>query len=163
MFKIPIPIQETSTWNVGKQTNAAKLIHDASIIIWDEGPIVHKYVLECVNITLCDVMDCDDTFGGKVILLGGDFRHVLPVIRHGVQADIIESTLKRSFLWSFVKNLHLTINMRVQKRASYTNDTFEIFVLDVGNGANQIVENEMSVIKLPEKIAWIPVKMDFNS
>lgn len=42
--------------------------------------------------------------------------------------------------------------MRVQKRASHINDTFEKFVLDVGNGANQIVENGMSVIKLPEEI-----------
>lgn len=138
MFKIPIPIQEMSTCNIGKQTNAAKLIHGASIIIWDEAPMVHKYVLECVNRTLCDIMDCKDPFGGKVILLGGDFRQVLPVIRHGGQADIIESSLKRSFLWSFVKTLHLTINMRVQKRASHINDTFEKFVLDVGNGANQI-------------------------
>lgn len=64
-------------------------------------------------------MDCKDPFGGKVILLGGDFRQVLPVIKHGGQADIIESSLKRSFLWSLVKTLHLTINMRVQKRASH--------------------------------------------
>lgn len=82
MFKIPIPIQEMSTCNIGKQTNAAKLIHDASIIIWDEAPMVHKYVSECVNRTLCDIMDCKDPFGGKVILLGGDFSQVLPVSRY---------------------------------------------------------------------------------
>lgn len=98
MFKVPIPIQETSTCNVGKQTNAANLIHDASIIIWDEAPMVHKYVLECANRTLCDIMDCEDSFGGKVILLGGDFRQVMPVIRHGGQANIIESTLKSFFM-----------------------------------------------------------------
>lgn len=40
---------------------------------------------------------------------------------------------------------------------------FEKFVLDVGNGANQIVENGMSVIKLPEEICLDPMKMDFNS
>lgn len=65
MFKIPIPIQEMSTCNIGKPTNAAKLIHDASIIIWDEAPMVHKYVSECVNRTLCDIMDCKDPFGGS--------------------------------------------------------------------------------------------------
>lgn len=85
MFKIHIPIQETSTCNVGKQSIAAKLIHDTSIIIWDEI----QYVLECVNRTLFDIMDCEDPFGGKVILLGGDFRQVLPVIRHGGQSAII--------------------------------------------------------------------------
>ena len=48
------------------------------------------------------------------MLLGGDFRQVLPVIRHGSQADIIESNLQRSFLWSHVQVFHLTVNMRVQ-------------------------------------------------
>lgn len=89
MFKMHIPIQETSTCNVRKQSIAAKLIHDTSIIIWDEIPMVYKYVLECVNRTLFDIMDCEDPFGGKVILLGGDFRQVLPVIRHGGQSAII--------------------------------------------------------------------------
>lgn len=51
--------------------------------------MVYKYVLECVNRTLFDIMDCEDPFGGKVILLGGDFRQVLPVIRHGGQPAII--------------------------------------------------------------------------
>lgn len=46
--------------------------------------------------------------------------------------------------------------MRVLKRASHTNDMFEKFVLDVGNGANQIVENRTSVIKLPEEICLDP-------
>lgn len=36
--------------------------------------MVYKYVLECVNRIFCDIMDCEDIFGGKVILLGGDFR-----------------------------------------------------------------------------------------
>lgn len=40
---------------------------------------------------------------------------------------------------------------------------FEKFVLDVGNGANQIVENGMCVINLPEEICMDPMKMDFNS
>lgn len=52
-----------------------------------------------------------------------------------------------------MKTLHLPINMRVQKRASHTNDMFEKFVLDVGNGANQIVENGM-LLNFQKKFAW---------
>lgn len=54
---------------------------------------------------------------------------------------------------SFVKTLHLPINMRVQKRASHTNDMFEKFVLDVGNGANQIVENGI-ILNFQKKFSW---------
>lgn len=46
---------------------------------------------------------------------------------------------------------------------STTNDMFEKFVLDVGNGANQIVENGMAVIKHPEEICLDPITIDFNS
>ncbi|CAC5395794.1 unnamed protein product [Mytilus coruscus] len=57
--------------------------------------MVHKHVIECGHRTFCDIMECNDPFGGKIVMLGGDFRQVLPVIRHGRQADIVESNLKR--------------------------------------------------------------------
>ena len=38
-----------------------------------------KYAMELVDRTLCDIMDNDLPFGGKIIVLGGDFRQLLPV------------------------------------------------------------------------------------
>jgi len=35
-------------------------------------------------------------FGCKVIVLGGDFRQILPVIPHGTRIDIVASSLKKS-------------------------------------------------------------------
>ena len=107
-FKIPIPILDTSTCNIPIQSSLAELIRIASIIIWDEAPMMHKYVFECVHRTLCDIMKSDNPFGGKIPLLGGDFRQVLPVIRHGSQANVIFSSLQHSFLWTHVCKLHLT-------------------------------------------------------
>ena len=58
----------------------AKLIQAASLIIWDEAPMAHKHIFECVDRTLRDIMGAVDElnktklFGGKVMLLGGDFR-----------------------------------------------------------------------------------------
>jgi ATP-dependent DNA helicase PIF1 len=39
--------------------------------------------LMVVNRLLKDIMENDVFFGGKVIVLGGDFRQVLPVVPHG--------------------------------------------------------------------------------
>ena len=44
-------------------------------------------------------------------MFGGDFRQILPVIRHGTEADVVSACLNRSPLWSNIKVLKLTINM----------------------------------------------------
>ena len=54
-------------------------------------------------------------FGGKIFVLGGDFRQVLPVIPLGSRSDIVQSCLKNSFRWRHVHVMKLTINMRVQQ------------------------------------------------
>ncbi|XP_064644734.1 ATP-dependent DNA helicase PIF1-like [Lineus longissimus] len=100
-FKIPILIQPHSTCSISKNSSLATNIKNAALIVWDEAPMMHKHVFEALHRSLCDIMDVPDNipFGGKTILLGGDFRQVLPVIRHGKEADVLASSLKNSFLW----------------------------------------------------------------
>ena len=160
-FKIPIPILPTSTCNISRQSDLAELIRQSSIIIWDEAPMLHRFVFECVHRTLCDLMQNERPFGGKVMLLGGDFRQILPVIRHGSQADIIESNLQRSFLWSHVQIFHLTINMRVQALKDTSNSksdkAFEKYLLSVGNGEEKIYSDLGSAkIEVPENLCIEP-------
>jgi hypothetical protein len=57
----------------------AELVHKANLIIWDEAPMMHHQVFEVVDQTLHDLMQLDDAqaidkiFGGKTMVLGGDF------------------------------------------------------------------------------------------
>lgn len=96
--------------------------------------MIHKHVLECLHKTLCDLTGSPLQFGGKVILLGGDFRQVLPVIRHATHAEIIDSNIQNSFLWKHFSIYHLTVNMRVQSTSPITSK-FEDFLLDIGIGS----------------------------
>ena len=50
------------------------------LIIWDEAPMTKKQAIEAVDRMLQDVCSCTDLFGGKVVVFGGDFRQVLPVV-----------------------------------------------------------------------------------
>ena len=77
-------------------------------------PMVHSGI----DRTLRDLCSCDIPFGGKVIMFECNFRQILPVIRHGTEADVVSACLNRSPLWSPVKVLKLTINMRLRNLSS---------------------------------------------
>jgi ATP-dependent DNA helicase PIF1 len=51
--------------------------------------------------------------GNKVIVVGGDFRQVLPVVPKESEAQIADSCLNQSYLWEHIKTAKLKINMRV--------------------------------------------------
>jgi hypothetical protein len=74
-------------------------------------------------------MGCELPFGGKVMVFGGDFRQVLPVVPRGTRAQIMDATLLRSYIWKDVRKICLTRNMRVQ-----SDPWFSDYLLRVGNG-----------------------------
>jgi hypothetical protein len=46
-------------------------------------------------------------FGGKTVVLGGDFRQVLPVVESGsrLELDTIDASITNSYLWKHVRIL----------------------------------------------------------
>ena len=79
-FKIPIDITEFSTCTIKRQSNLANLIHRTSLIIWDEAPMTIRYAFDAVERTFRDLSAHDPSnsfthlsFGGKTVVLGGDF------------------------------------------------------------------------------------------
>jgi ATP-dependent DNA helicase PIF1 len=98
-FKIPLKLIENATLNINKQSDLTTLIRDAKVILWDEAPMLNKIVYEAVDRTFKDLLDNDKPFGGKVVVLGGDFRQILPVIVRGTREQIVNVCLSKSILW----------------------------------------------------------------
>ncbi|GMF63195.1 unnamed protein product [Phytophthora fragariaefolia] len=114
-FKIPLELTNKSTCGIYKQSHLKRLIQRASLIIWDEAPMTHRHAFEAVDRSLRDIMDNDqEPFGGKVFVLSGDFRRILPAVVRVTPAETIDACLKSSKLWEHFKQLHLTENMRVR-------------------------------------------------
>ena len=118
-FKIPFSLNGTSTCNITLQSEEAKLIQNTELILWDECPMMHRHAFEALDRTLRDIMGAIDPmnrnvpFGNKIIIFGGDFRQVLPVVKKGTQNDIVNASFCRSILWNSIRRYKLTINMRI--------------------------------------------------
>ena len=116
----------------------AELIRRAKIIIWDEAPMLRKQAFECVDRLLRDLMKSIDSlneeklFGGKLIVFGGDYRQILPVIRKGSPRDIIDNSLKNSYIWPNLHKFKLTENMRLINNPE--SEQFSQYLLEIGEG-----------------------------
>ncbi|XP_076937499.1 uncharacterized protein LOC143605165 [Bidens hawaiensis] len=79
-LKIPIDLTDESNCNISKNSYLSELIIETELIIRDEAPMSDRKCFEALDRTLKDILNNgQQSFGGKSILLGGDFRQTLPV------------------------------------------------------------------------------------
>ncbi|KAG2782882.1 hypothetical protein PC129_g18559 [Phytophthora cactorum] len=102
--------------------------------------MTHRHAFEAVNRSLRDLMDNDDEpLGGKVFVISGDFRQILPVVVRGTPAQTIDACLKSSTLWLKFQQLHLRENMRVMSAQNESTATeLAEFLLQVGEERHEI-------------------------
>lgn len=134
-FKLPVPILDTSVSSMRLRSNDAQILREAALIIIDEATMLYKDGLRIIDRLLREIMGDERPFGGKVFLLGGDFRQTLPVVVRGTRNDIIENCIKSSPLWHQFRQLGLTANMRSEGQQAH-ND----WLLQVGEGTVPRVE-----------------------
>ncbi|KAK7301999.1 hypothetical protein RJT34_12876 [Clitoria ternatea] len=144
----------------------AELLKETKLIIWDKAPMAHKFCFEAFDKTLKDIMSNSNNgnspFGGKVIVFGGDFRQILPVIPRGNRSDIVNATINASYLWQHCHMLTLTKNMRLQNNLSNSNAEelreFSQWILDVGDGKIGESNDGYATIRIPNSF----LIMDFH-
>jgi ATP-dependent DNA helicase PIF1 len=90
-------------------------------------------------------MECALPFGGKIMVFGGDFRQVLPVVTRGNRVQIIDTTLKRSYLLPQIRKIRLTLTMRAQ-----SDPWFSDYLLRIGNGIEETIGDDY--VRLPDEI-----------
>ena len=130
LFKLPVPIIDTSVCNVSPTSKHAAFLKSITMFIIDEASMVPSLALNAIDLMLRDITGTEVPFGGKIFLLGGDFRQVLPVVPRSSRAVIFENCLKSSHLWSLFTVFKLTKNMR----ARGSELEFANWLLSLGNG-----------------------------
>ncbi len=101
--------------SIKAQEGRAEVLRRAAIILWDEASMIPYGALDCVDRLLRDVMVSDLPFGGKVIILGSDFRQLLPVVPRADEAEIIANTILHHYTLQdgTFRKFTLTQNMRL--------------------------------------------------
>jgi hypothetical protein len=170
-FRIPLDIGERTMCNMSRGTNLAELVDKATLILWDEAPMTHRRCFEAVDRSMRDILSVNDAskkllpFGGKTIVLGGDFRQVLPVVEGASRTETLNSALISSPLWNHITVLKLEQNMRLSNPSLSTAEKAELalfadWVLSVGNGTVPMKTREgesvPSWLSLPPDIALLP-------
>ncbi|XP_034918726.1 uncharacterized protein [Populus alba] len=138
-FKIPLEVNESSTCEIKHNTHLSRLLEMTSLIVWDEAPMNNRFCFEALDRSLRDVLRLNNPFGGKSVLLGGDFRQILPVIPGGTKEEIINASFTSSLLWSAFTFLTLNQNMRLSAEGLSPDQKDELrqfaeWILLIGDG-----------------------------
>nr|GEZ58632.1 DNA helicase [Tanacetum cinerariifolium] len=112
--------------------------------------------------SLRDMLDAPHSlFGGKSVLLGGDFRQTLPVKKGASKMEVIASYISESNLWPHFKVFMLKENMRFSRPDINANEqslvsSFASWLLDIGDG-NIGKADEQD----PENSNWISIPSEY--
>ena len=61
-------------FNIKQQSGVAQLLRLAKIIKWDESSMAHRKGVETVDRSIQEITQLHLPFGGKIMILGGDFK-----------------------------------------------------------------------------------------
>jgi ATP-dependent DNA helicase PIF1 len=144
-FHILLNITKESICDIKQGSYLADLIRRTSLIIWEKAPMAHKHCFEALDKSLRDILrftnvnSRDTPFGGMTVVMGGDFRQILPVIPKGQRPHIVDACLKCSYLWKHFEEYKLTENMRVTALINTPEEQektseFVDWILNIGDG-----------------------------
>jgi len=172
-FKIPCEVEDDMICDVSRGTMLSELIELTSLVIWDEALMANRKCFEALDRTFRDIEKVKNPeianipFGGKVVVLGGDLRQILPVVEDGSKQDVIAATIIASRLWSHVEVLSLKQNMRLlcspedpiqQQQVA----AFNKWILDIGENKIPTLakegEDEGSWITIPQEFLVSPAE-----
>ena len=151
-FKFPINLQEWQIKNLKIPKRTKERLQRAKIIIVDEVSMCNKIYLEAMDeILRTKVMNVNIPFGGKNIVVVGDFRQIPPIIRKGRNRSIIDASFKMSRVFKRFDIMRLKKNEKVSMK--YPHDIrYAKFLLDLGNGDFPTIDEYNKTIEIPAEV-----------
>lgn len=86
-------MQESTTCDISPNSEKGKLLKECSLIIWYEASMMHKHGFEALHYTLQDIRKNKLLMGGVLVILAGDFRQILPIVKGGTKFDEMKAKI----------------------------------------------------------------------
>ena len=152
-FRIPLNLLQSDKplCHVKQPSPTATLLRQCSLIVWDEATMSNKRAFEALDRTLQDIRQSSKPFGNVLMILSGDFRKTLPIIKNGTRPNEVAACIKSSYIWPLVESHSMTTNMRVYLHRDDEADRFPNMLLSVGNG--KIPTSAKDTIEIPPTLA----------
>ena len=139
-LKAPLSPDPESTLQIRAQSHLAKLVRMSKLVLIDEATMLDCQLLEAMDRTFRDLMQVEDKpFGGKSVILAGDFRQCLPVVQGATRAGTVRHCINQSFLWSTFTLMSLTVNMRVRASGDPALEEFIRWTMSIGDGDSESI------------------------
>ncbi|XP_064215709.1 uncharacterized protein LOC107398926 [Tribolium castaneum] len=136
-FRLPLLLTETTVGGFAEETTDSNFVKNTALIIWDEASMAPRKAVLAIDRYLRRLMNIDREFGGKIVVFGGDFRQLLPVVPRAHAGEILNECVQAVPFWDNVVKLKLTQNMRYLNAALEdinVDRTFPDFLLRIGEG-----------------------------
>jgi len=114
--------------------------------------MIPRYALEIIDRMLDDIMNNNLPFGGKIIVLDGDFKQLLPIKIHSTRSEIVNLSIKFNSTLRHFLNFSLTENIQVLPEET----EFAKFLLDMGD---DVLNNSNNNRQLPD-CCLAPINVD---
>ena len=79
LFGLPHNVNESTKIVINDNDSLMRRLVETDVFIIDEASAINKHQLKYIEMKLRFLMGNNQLFGGKVIILGGDFRQCLPI------------------------------------------------------------------------------------
>ena len=123
LFKIPVkedPAELTEIQcDIPFSSERAETLRQASLVVWDEFPMMHRINVEAVDKMLRTIRRKSTLFGGLLFVCVGDFRQIPPVVRNGTKRDTIDASIRSSVLWKHFVTFTLVTPVRQLEDLEY--------------------------------------------
>ncbi|KAK3933230.1 ATP-dependent DNA helicase [Frankliniella fusca] len=132
LFGIPIKEDDAAIFlsTIKCESEQAQKLISTQVIIWDEISLVNRWQIELVDKYLRLLCKIDAPFANKIVILSGDFRQILPVVRHGYRQKTVEASIINTILWHQIEIVEMNENIRAEN-----NPEFARWLLSVGDGS----------------------------
>uniref|UniRef100_A0A1I7T222 ATP-dependent DNA helicase n=1 Tax=Caenorhabditis tropicalis TaxID=1561998 RepID=A0A1I7T222_9PELO len=144
-FSIPLEVSDVMACRVSFGGPEAEKLSQTDCIIWDEVCMTDRRILDAVNILFQQLKNSTLPFGGVMMIFGGDWRQILPIVETAKSFGVIKYTLKNSLLFNQFEKFKLVSNQR-----AITDPDFAERILQIGDG-NGWTDPVRHMVRVPEE------------